>query len=727
MHLSAGQQLGPYVIEAPAGSGGMGEVYRATDTRLNRTVAIKIMPSHASLQEGMRARFEREAKTLSSLNHPNICTLHDIGQTDGIDYLVLEFLEGETLEARLRRGKMGLAEALTIGQQIGEALASAHRRGLIHRDLKPSNVYLTESGAKLLDFGLAKFAAETVTGMHDDTASTPVTSRGQIVGTLQYMSPEQLEGREADERSDIFAMGACLYEMMTGARPFTGTSKASLIGSIMKEIPEPITAATPTSPPSLDRLIHKCLDKEPDKRWQTARDLTDELSWIATSANNSDEGPKSRGVSVIAGVGMLSLMVVAIAFAVFFFRAKQSAAETRKSLAQIQESHDFLTSVYTEVIPWGCGDTISVLEMLNQTTERLDGSFPDNPEGEADLRLAIGHAYKSIGAAELGRREHEAAVRLRTKSLGELADETIAAREELSYAYQMLGATNDLIENEKAILDAIQKRSDGSNELEIADAKSSVAAAISTRRRIDDAHSYALDAFETYQRVLGADSAETIVKQLNLAWVLLDIGRIDEAAPLIRNAYDRSLDTHGEHSFTSRRSRSMMAMLYITKGDLDSAKALYGYRAIPEDIGFVYTFQGDDDFDRLPAQLFIWFETWCPWSHIALKRLRNIYPNYNSEGLEIVAVTRITGTASMDAVPKYLAENRFPFPTYKDNGRASNFFECGGLPSMRLVHDGYLIWEYQYIGIHKVQSRMLEGLVAAGQTADSLSTRPSSG
>ncbi|MFO7662169.1 MAG: protein kinase, partial [Chloroflexota bacterium] len=287
MALTKGQRLGPYEIESVAGAGGMGEVYRALDTRLERTVAIKVLPQGVAMSGDARARFEREARTISSLNHPNICTLHDVGQEGVIDYLVMEFLEGETLEERLHRSKMDLAEALTVGIQVAGALEAAHHKGLVHRDLKPGNIFLTKDGAKLMDFGLAKPHNNVVTGMDDNTRTMGVTGAGAIVGTLQYMSPEQLEGKEADHRSDIFAFGAMLYEMVTHNRAFTGESKASLIGSIIKDQPRSISEMIPTSPPALERLIKKCLQKDPDKRWQSAADLKDELEWIASAGSQA--------------------------------------------------------------------------------------------------------------------------------------------------------------------------------------------------------------------------------------------------------------------------------------------------------------------------------------------------------------------------------------------------------------------------------------------------------
>jgi serine/threonine protein kinase len=281
--LSAGTKLGPYLIESPAGAGGMGEVYKAKDTRLDRTVAIKILPIQIANNEDLRQRFDREARAISSLNHPNICTLHDVGHQEGIDFLVMEFLDGETLAARLTKGPLPAAELLTIASQIADALDKAHRQGLIHRDLKPGNIMLTKAGAKLMDFGLAKLqqTGGVMSGVSGITRTTPLTGEGTIIGTLQYMSPEQLEGKEADARSDIFSFGAILYEMATGKRAFEGGSQASLIAAILKETPRSVTELQPLSPPMLDRVIKQCLEKDVDHRWQAAGDLKRALQWVS--------------------------------------------------------------------------------------------------------------------------------------------------------------------------------------------------------------------------------------------------------------------------------------------------------------------------------------------------------------------------------------------------------------------------------------------------------------
>ncbi len=281
MSLSVGTRLGPYEIKGAIGAGGMGEVYQARDTRLNRTVAIKVLPRELSGDGQRRARLEREARTLASLSHPRICPLFDVGEHDGSTFLVMELLQGDTLAERLRRGPLPLAQALEIAGQIAEGLDAAHQRGIVHRDLKPGNVMLTRTGATLLDFGLAKLRAGGELGGNASTAAEPLTGTHAVIGTLQYMAPEQLEGKAVDARADLWALGAMLYEMASGARPFVGDSSASLTAAILGHEPAPLSLALPITPPSLDRVVRRCLAKSPDERWESARDLADELRWIA--------------------------------------------------------------------------------------------------------------------------------------------------------------------------------------------------------------------------------------------------------------------------------------------------------------------------------------------------------------------------------------------------------------------------------------------------------------
>ncbi len=293
MTLSAGTRLGPYELLAPIGAGGMGEVYRAKDTRLDRTVAVKVLSSHLSSSPDSRQRFEREARTISQLSHPHICALYDVGREGETEYLVMEYLEGETLSDRLLKGPLSFDQVLRYGIEIADALDKAHRQGIVHRDLKPGNVMLTKSGVKLLDFGLAKAIAPAGRSSGSSLTALPtqagsnLTQEGTILGTFQYMAPEQLEGKEADARTDIFAFGCVLYEMATGQKAFSGKSQASLISSIMGTQPPAVSAVAPMTPPAFDRVVKTCLVKDPDDLWQTAHDVMLELKWMVFAAKDS--------------------------------------------------------------------------------------------------------------------------------------------------------------------------------------------------------------------------------------------------------------------------------------------------------------------------------------------------------------------------------------------------------------------------------------------------------
>ena len=326
MALTPGTKLGPYQVDSPLGAGGMGEVYRARDTRLGRDVAIKVLPSHLSSDSDLKMRFEREARAISSLQHPHICTLHDVGHQDGIDYLVMEFLEGETLQRRLLRGPLSVKQAVEHGIEIAEALERAHQAGIVHRDLKPGNIMLTKSGAKLLDFGLAKpLAALSVAASNGAlTPATPtmsipsmtaqagpLTQQGTVVGTFQYVAPEVLRGQDADARSDVFALGAVLYEMLTGKHAFEGKSQLSIMTAILEKEPERIASV----PAQLEHVVHTCLAKEPPDRWQSAHEVARELLWAGQSGATALKGsiPAVRRTWRY-WAGAIGLVLAAVAF-----------------------------------------------------------------------------------------------------------------------------------------------------------------------------------------------------------------------------------------------------------------------------------------------------------------------------------------------------------------------------------------------------------------------------
>jgi Tol biopolymer transport system component/predicted Ser/Thr protein kinase len=347
--ILSGKRLGPYEILSNIGAGGMGEVYRARDTRLDRIVAIKVLPTHLADRAELRERFEREARTIASLNHPHICTLHDVGHQDGIDYLVMEYVEGETLAARLAKGPLPLEQVLRYAIEIADALDKAHRKGVTHRDLKPSNIMLTKSGTKLLDFGLAKLredAAPATPLSELPTGKDPITAQGTILGTLQYMAPEQLEGKEADARTDIFAFGVVVYEMATGKKAFEGKSQASVISAIMSSDPQPMPSLQPMTPPALDRVVKKCLAKEPEKRWQDASDLCDELKWIAEGGSQAGLfapiSARSKTRERLAWTFMLVAASIAAVFAFVYFNKPTPQLQVLRSTILPPEGGTFI-------------------------------------------------------------------------------------------------------------------------------------------------------------------------------------------------------------------------------------------------------------------------------------------------------------------------------------------------------------------------------------------------
>ena len=318
--LTSGTRLGPYEVLGLIGEGGMGQVYRAADTRLDRSVAIKVMPAALAEDRIKRDRFEREARSISRLEHPNICPLYDVGELPaeigGGLFLVMQFLEGETLAQRLSRGALSIKETLDVGIQIAEALAAAHRAGIVHRDLKPGNVMLTRAGARLLDFGLARTVSTTDVDQTKGGDRTALTTQGTLLGTLHYMAPEQLDGREVDTRADIFAFGAVLYEMVTGVKAFEAESAARVLSAILRDEPARVSTIVPVTPSGLDELIHTCLAKDPNERWQGMGDVARQLRWLQSALSSARSGSVARGaVAAPRTRGRLPWLPIAAALA----------------------------------------------------------------------------------------------------------------------------------------------------------------------------------------------------------------------------------------------------------------------------------------------------------------------------------------------------------------------------------------------------------------------------
>jgi len=413
--ISAGSRLGPYEVVSRIGAGGMGEVFRARDTRLDRTVAIKILPAAFASNAQLKIRFEREAKAISQISHPHICALHDVGQADGVEYLVLEFLEGETLADRIARGPLPIADVLRLGAQIASALACAHRAGIVHRDLKPGNVMITRTGAKLLDFGLAR-STPASTAPTDATQHKPLTQEGTILGTFHYMSPEQLAGEEVDARSDIFALGAVLYEMLTGTRAFEGKSRTSIIAAVLAGPPRPASTLRPLTPPALEHVIAKCLGRERDDRWESAADVASQLEWIAGSASGESasvrvDKPRRRAALLAASAIAAIVMLAAISGGFLVMRRLRQAEQP--VVSELLTDEPLTPSIFgavalspdgTELLmllgPSG-NPSIAVRNLATGETKKLAGTeganFPFWAPDSQRIAFFAGRKLKTIG------------------------------------------------------------------------------------------------------------------------------------------------------------------------------------------------------------------------------------------------------------------------------------------------------------------------------------------
>ena len=417
--IAAGRRLGPYEVVSRIGRGGMGEVFRARDTRLDRAVAIKILPAEFAENAELKVRFEREARAISQINHPHICALHDVGNADGVEYLVLEFLEGETLAERIARGPLPIGDVLRFGSQIASALASAHHAGIVHRDLKPGNVMITKSGAKLLDFGLARNSS-TAAGFptdEDETRQRPLTQAGTILGTFQYMSPEQLSGEEVDVRSDIFALGAVLYEMLTGVRAFEGKSRTSIVAAVLTGSPRPASSLRPTTPPALEHVVAKCLAREKEDRWESAADVASELAWIAGSPTGASSavatGKPARRAATLATLAIAGIAIVGALLAGLYLMRRLRLAE-RPLRSELSIDEPLTPSLFGAVALSPDGTrlavlvgpagkpTIAVRNFASGETKKLAGTeganFPFWAPDSEQIAFFAGGKLKTIGA-----------------------------------------------------------------------------------------------------------------------------------------------------------------------------------------------------------------------------------------------------------------------------------------------------------------------------------------
>ncbi len=724
--LSEGTEVGQYILKRVIDSGGMGTVFEALQKNPRRTVAVKVIKG-ALATENIVRRLEYEAQVLARLRHPGIAQIYEAGSYDvngrPIPFFAMEYIpNAKNLIEYAHDKNLATRGRLELFLQVCDAVHHGHQRGIVHRDLKPSNILVDSNGrTRVIDFGVAK---ATDADMKQAAVQTEV---GQIIGSVQYMSPEQFDAdpHDIDTRSDVYALGLILYELLSGTLPYTTDS--GKIFDFASEVRQgrliPLGSKNRSLRGDIEAIVNKALQKDREQRYQSAYGLAQDirrfLSGEAVIARRSGFAYQFRVfarrnksvIGLVAGVFVLLLagVIITTSSLIEVDRERHKAEAASQKAAAGQE---FLSRILTSAFPPGWGDKKTVLDVLDRASNMLTGAFSDEPEIEADLRTSLGKAYMNIGHWDSSERELKTALGLRKSVMGETDEKTLEIRYELGTLYNILGNDGAGFDNAKSIEAALTELH-GDNDIRVLVARGDVAAYLEEIDRLGDARQLSKEVWDDLKENLGIDSAQTLLEQVRYSWLLLESGRIEEAQEKARDALDRILKQVSEDHIMARRARSSLAAAYIIQNKIDSARVLYGNFEVPEKFGIERTFQGEFDLESKPFQLLIFFETWCPYSHQAMIRFEEVNRQYSQFGLNVLGLTNITKSSTESEVERYLDENNISFAAFKENGRSWNYFKCDGTPSIRLLCKGYLIWEQLWPATDRIPTRMLEAMVSA--------------
>ncbi len=727
-NLSAGhpRQIGQYVLKRVIASGGMGTVFEALQENPRRPVAVKIVKGTLG-DENAVARLEYEAQLLARLRHPGIAQIYEAGSFDDhgtlTPFFAMEYIpNAKTITQYASDSQLTTRGRLDLFLQVCDAVHHGHQRGIVHRDLKPSNILVDTSGqVRIIDFGVAR---ATDADMKQAAAQTQV---GQMLGTVQYMSPEQFDAdpHDIDTRSDVYTLGLILYELLSGDLPYATSSDRifNFASEVRAGSLRPLSVRDKSLRGELEAIVHKAMSRQRDERYQSTFGLSQDIrrflagdAVIARRPGLSYQfrvfARRNKAVMVLVGTAFVLLLAGVITTSSLLVKVDQERQKAELASQKATKGQQFLSDVLTSAFPPGWGDRITVLDVLDRAGQKLTGAFPDEPGVEADIRRSLGMAYMNIGHWEPAERELVAAVNLSERALGPSHDKTLDIRDDLGLAYNILDDRKNKLLNERAILAACTERW-GETDIDVMVCKGSLAGALAKSGSLSSARRYSEEAWSGLKKHLGEDSARTLFEQIRFAWLLLESGQIDEAEELIRDALSRTKRVYGDNHRNVRRARGGLAAVHIVRGNIDSAKAVYGYRKMPESFGIEHVFQGTFDLESEPFQLLIFFETWCPFSGQAMRRLEQVNRQYDQFGLNVVGLTSVGKNTTEEGIERYLKEQSISFAAFKENGRAWNYFDCDGTPSIRLLCNGYLIWEYVWTATDRIPTLILEGLVAA--------------
>ncbi len=723
------RKIGGYSIRRRIASGGMGTVYEALQDHPRRTVAVKVMRQGVVSPEAAR-RFEYESQLLARLHHPGIAQVYEAGtHKDGEEefpFFAMEYIPNARSITDYAREKLhGIRERLELFVGVCDAVHHGHQKGIIHRDLKPGNILVDSGGnPRIIDFGVAR-ATDA-----DMVLATFQTQIGQIIGSLQYMSPEQFDAdpHDLDTRSDVYALGVVLYELLVGALPYDlSGSNIYDAARVVKEQPAPRPRTNaPSITVDVETILLKALEKDRGRRYQSAYGLAQDIRrYLGGEAIVAHPPSMAYQLRIIArrnkplSFAVAALFVVLVAGVAISTSMFLRAEEQRKiAEGQTEKAHaavEFLGHALKTTVPsdWTVEPTIA--DLLDGTAKRVDTAFEDDPGVEAQIRQTLGMGYMGLARWNDAEVHLARALELAGVEFGPKSPKTLSYLFDLSRLYTIMGRHESKMELRRRILD-IQLAEHGVDHQETIDALYNLAGALIALERFAEAETASIRSLEAHRRVRGDDDEETLAAENQLAWIRLKRGELKAAEDMSRQTLEVSRRNYGERHAETRGAKSQLAAALITGGRIDEAGDVYGNREVPADMGIEKSFQGSFDSDAGGTQLFVFWETWCPFSQRAMPRLEEFYQRYRDQGFTVVGFTKITETSTDEKVEAFIGQNGLTFPVLKENGRASKYFGVQGYPSIVVVRDGRMVWEQKVPTSEPITETMLEELVRAGIT-----------
>ncbi len=723
------RKIGGYSIRRQIASGGMGTVYEALQDHPRRTVAVKVMRQGVVSPEAAR-RFEYESQLLARLHHPGIAQVYEAGtHKDGEEeypFFAMEYIpNAKSITDYAREKQSGIRERLELFVGVCDAVHHGHQKGIIHRDLKPGNILVDSGGnPRIIDFGVAR-ATDS-----DMALATFQTQVGQIIGSLQYMSPEQFDAdpHDLDTRSDVYALGVVLYELLVGTLPYDlSGSNIYDAARVVKEQPAPRPRTNaPSIPVDVETILLKALEKDRDRRYQSAYGLAQDIRrYLGGEAIVARPPSMAYQLRIIArrnkplSFAVAALFVVLVAGVTISTSMFLRAEEQRKiAEGQTEKAHaavEFLGHALKTTIPsdWTVEPTIA--DLLDGTAKRIDTAFEDDPGVEAQIRQTLGMGYMGLARWEDAEFQLSRALELAGVEYGPESPMTLPYLSDLTRLYTIMGRHENTVELRRRVLD-IQLAQHGADHQETIDALFYVADALIDLERFAEAEAVSIRSFEAHRRVRGDDHEETMAAANQLAWIRFKRGETKVAEEMSRRTLDACRRNYGERHSGTRGAKSQLAAVLIAEGRIDEAGDVYGNREVPTDMGIEKSFQGSFDTDAEGTQLFVFWETWCPFSQRAMPRLEEFYQRYQDQGFTVVGFTEVTETSTDKKVEDFIGQNGLTFPIFKESGRASKYFGVQGVPSIIVVRDGRMVWEKKIPTSEPITESMLEELVRAGNT-----------